>query len=172
MKKQQLAMVMGVALLAPVAAMAQGWYAGGGLGDTDLEELGNSDTSFKLFGGYRFSDRLALEAAYTDYGDFSEGPVRAEAEALSLSAVGSLPLNSQWSLFARGGLARTSTDVRAGSFHDSDDDFSLAVAFGASWLVAPRVELRAEYELVDNVSFGGADDSDIETIGIGAAYRF
>lgn len=172
MKKQTLAIALSAALLTPVAVMAQGWYAGGGVGDTELEDWGNSETSYKVFGGYRFTDRLGLELAYTDYGSFSEGPVRADAEALSLSAVGTLPLNSQWGLFARGGLARTDTDVRIGSYHDSDDDFSLAVAFGVNWLVTPNIELRAEYELLDEVSFGDAEDSNIETLGIGAAYRF
>lgn len=172
MKKQRLAMMMSAVLLAPAAVMAQGWYAGGGLGDSEVEDVGGDDTSFKLFGGYRLSERVAVEAAYHDFGDYNERSVSAEAEALSLSVVGMLPLNPQWSLFARGGLARTSTDVRVGSWHESDDDFSLAVGLGVTWLVTPQIELRADYELIDQVSFGGIDDGDIETVGIGAAYRF
>lgn len=172
MKKQSLAIAMSAALLAPVSALAQGWYAGGGIGDTELEDWGSSETSYKLYGGYRLSERLALELSYTDYGDFNEGQVRADADALAVTAVGMLPLNQQWGLFARGGVARTSTDVRFRSYHDSDEDFTFVVALGVSWLVAPQVELRAEYELLDEVSFGDAEDSNIETIGIGAAYRF
>lgn len=172
MKKQQLAMVMSAALLAPVAAMAQGWYAGGGLGDSELESWGDSDTSIRLLGGYRLSERLAVELSYTDYGDFSRSAARADVEAIALSAVGMLPINSQWGLYARGGVARTESDLRVGSSRGSDDDFSLAVALGVNWQVAPQVELRAEYEILDEVSFANSRDSDIETIGVGAAYRF
>lgn len=172
MKKYPLAMALGAALLMPVATLAQGWYVGGGLGDSELERWNDSDTSFRLIGGYRLSERLGVELSYTDYGDFSRGAARADVEAITLSAVGILPLNRQWGLFARGGVARTDSNLHAGGARGSDDDFSLAVALGVNWLVVPQVELRAEYEILDEVSFANSRDSDIETFGVGATYRF
>ncbi len=172
MKKKSLAIALSAALLAPVAALGHGLYLGGGIGDSELDELGNSNTSIRLLGGYWFSDRFALELAYQDFGTFKKRAVRAEAEALSISALGALPLNQQWSLFARAGLARTSSEVRVGGYRDSDDDFSFVFGLGVSWLVAPQVELRADYELLHDVSFGGIGDSDIDTFGVSAAYRF
>jgi OOP family OmpA-OmpF porin len=172
MQKKSLVIALSAALLAPMAALGQGLYLGGGIGDSELDEFGNSNTSLRLLGGYWFSDRFALELAYQDFGTFKKRAVRAEAESLSISALGALPINQQWSLFARAGLARTSTEVRAGGWRDSDDDFSLALGLGVSWLVAPQVELRADYELLHDVSFGSTDDSDIDTFGVSAVYRF
>ena len=172
MKKYPLVIALSAALLAPVATLAQSWYVGGGLGDSELDRWDDSDTSLRLLGGYRLSDRFAVELSYTDYGDFSRGAGRADVEAVTLSAVGTLPLNAQWGLFARGGVARTDANLHVGAAHGSDDDFSVAVALGVNWRVAPRVELRAEYEILDDVSFANARDSDIDTLGIGATYSF
>lgn len=177
MKKQQLAWALSAVLLAPLAATAQGWYVGGGFGDSEVDSWGNdSDTSYKIIGGYRFGENFAVEAGYHDFGEFREGAARGEATALSLGGVGMLPLHPQWALFAKAGVARTDTDTRvrtaSGRYSAGEKDFSLLAAFGVSWLVTPAVEVRLDYEIVNDVKFRANSDSDIETFGVGAVYRF
>lgn len=168
--------ILGAALMAPLAAMAQGWYAGGSLGNSDLDAWGDDDTSWRVVGGYQFGPNFAVEAAYHDFGVFRRGSARAEASAFSLGGVGLLPLSPQWTLFAKAGIARTDTDVRVRapgrSFTEGDKDFSLLAAFGIGWQVTRAVEVRIDYEIIDDVKFRASRDSDIETFGVGATYRF
>lgn len=177
MKSYSRACILGAALLLPLGAMAQGWYAGGAVGNSELDAWGgDDDTSWRIAGGYRFGPNFAVEAMYHDFGIFRRGGARAEASALSLGGVGLLPLSRQWTLFAKAGVARTDTDVRVRtpgrSVTEGDKDFSLLAAFGVGWQVTPAVEVRIDYEIVDDVKFRASRDSDIETFGIGATYRF
>ena len=79
MKKITLA--LGVVALLSTAVIAgpnsSGAYAGLGYGTTNYEDNGwvgsnvdNSDSGLKLYGGYQFNNVVAVEVAYTDYGDF------------------------------------------------------------------------------------------------------
>lgn len=90
----------------PVAAHAQGWYGGAGIGQSkakDVEPLLDSqsladcallgwtcsasdddkDTGFKLFAGYRINENFSLEGMFVDFGEMS-------AEATIFDGVDSL----------------------------------------------------------------------------------
>jgi OOP family OmpA-OmpF porin len=173
MKSNYLAVVLSALIAAPLPVLAQGsqgWYAGGGLGKSELDDwcggCDDSDTAYKLVLGYQFQPNFALEAAYHDFGDFSaRSPRRSEeATALSASGVGRLPLNEQFALFAKAGLGLVETR--------RDDSINLLVGFGASYQVMPALELRIEYEMLSDVEFEGASDSDLNVLGAAAVYRF
>jgi uncharacterized repeat protein (TIGR01451 family) len=140
------------ALLAAAAVGAQaaeaGWYAGAGYGQmnarasagqlaSDLNGLGytaqvtldDTDTGWKIVGGYRFSPWLAVEAGYVDLGEVSS-VINASVldvdqlatdvsrvhpwaiTGVSLSGVASYPIGD-FSLFAKLGAVRWSAEALA-----------------------------------------------------------
>src|SRR4026207_2221545 len=74
-----------LALTAAVAAQADvrpGFYAGASIGTTKLSDdsfesagidVDDSDTGFKIFGGYWFNNTSAVELSYFDLGEVSGG---------------------------------------------------------------------------------------------------
>src|SRR5262245_11471348 len=109
----------GALIVAPSAAMAQAfsmkgpdsaWFVGGSVGQSKIDcdtsgvpgaSCDDSDTSFRIFGGYQFNKHFAVELGYNTLGEatISAPGVSAtvEAKAWDLMAVGILPINQQFS---------------------------------------------------------------------------
>jgi OmpA-OmpF porin, OOP family len=172
-KRVALNSIAALALLGAASVQAEsqpGFYAGAGIGQSTLEVddagFDADDTAFKVFGGYSFNDHFAVELTYFDGGapgetfDFGIGtPVSVEAEltGLNVSAVGRLPINDTFALFAKLGYASYDFEVtgRAGGFSESeegsDEDLSYGLGIG---LTFGAFGVRGEYEAID-VSDGG-----------------
>lgn len=172
-------------------------YIGLGLGEAnvDIEETDygpgvsssadDSDTSFKLFGGYAFNPNFALEGGYTDFG---EGGVRYtdgldtlteeyEANALYVAAIGIIPMN-RFHVYGKAGIARWDIDASARStwglsVSDSDSGTDLLYGIGVGFDITPQITLRGEVERYNNVGDSNVTgESDVDVIGITAAMRF
>ena len=85
---------------------------GGGLATSSISN-DDSDTGYKLFGGYKFNKYFALEGGYFDLGKFGFTATTAPAGTLdgsiklrgvNLDAVGILPINEKFSALGRVGL--------------------------------------------------------------------
>src|SRR4051812_3266107 len=90
---------------------APGFFAGIDMGKShaNVEGLNDqNDTSFGVNGGYRVNRNFAVEGAYTRLGNFSPSY---DVHALSLSALGILPLERGLSIYGKAGFARTHADV-------------------------------------------------------------
>ncbi len=171
------------------AAVAAGpeMYAGLGVGQSmidvsgsDLDALAaadglattttvdDNDTAWKIFGGYRVTENIAVEAGYMDYGTITAdsivtAPVAGSIDidlditAWHFDVVGILPLNDQFEMFARLGLAIWDVDGSysavagglgfSGSTDDDGSDFHLGL--GASYALMDNFSLRAEWERVN-----------------------
>ena len=80
-KRLGLSALAALALTASMAARADvqpGFYMGAGVGSTKIDDDGfddidfdDSDTGFKVFGGYSFNQNFAIEASYFDLGEAS-----------------------------------------------------------------------------------------------------
>lgn len=170
------AATLGFAAL-PALAADNGIYLGGSVGQSGLEidEVGDSfdydadATGYKLIAGWRFLDWLAVEGNYIDFGsgDDSVGGVKIESEAdgLSLSAVGFLPLGPV-DLFARVGAVDWSADLSSPGFGSAGDDGTdLTYGVGAQFRVW-SLGIRAEYEIFD------IEDVDVSMISVGVTWTF
>jgi OOP family OmpA-OmpF porin len=174
-------------LLAGASAYADhgpGFYAGVGLGDATVvaDDVGimfdESDSAFKVFGGYSFSEHIAVELTYFDGGSpsqhvdfgFSSGTVEAEISGLNVSAIGRIPLGDVFSLFGRVGLATYDVNVTARiddvSASDDSSDNDLSYGFGAAFSFLQSFEVRAEYEAVD------VSNGDFNTVSISGLFKF
>ena len=164
----------------PAAAQDVGFYLGGALGQARLTEwcdpvagftitaCEDTDTGWKLVGGYRFSRYVAVEATYIDWGKVSgtANGISATAEQTSMGAgvVGSLPLNAQFSIFGKAGFLTTEQEISrpGGSFTADDTEFHYGL--GAKYAFTTNWAARAEYERTDKLK--------VEMLSIGAEFRF
>jgi OmpA-OmpF porin, OOP family len=184
------AIVLASAALLAAPAFAQGFYAGGSIGQSDVDEevaaglidsgsVDGKDTAFKIFGGYQFTPNLAAEAAYVDLGEttysgtFGGAPVtggKVEISGFNISAVGILPINEKFSAFGKIGIfiweADASDTTGGAAFSASDDGSDLSFGLGASYAITPTLSLRAEWERFDSA------DADADLLSIGVAFRF
>lgn len=180
------------AALAAVAspALAQqpapGWYMGAAYGMTsfDLDTTGvtnaavdDSDSGFKIFGGYEFTKNWAAEVGYVDFGKAGVSgsvlgiPFSGDVgvTAFTFAGVGTMPLNESFSLFGKVGLwawdakVNVSTGLGAGSADDSGTD--LFFGGGLRYNLNKNLALTLEVELYDS------DDS-VTMTSVGVRYKF
>ncbi len=182
MPKGRIWVALGAAgLLAAQAAQAQESgrpYIGAGLGQFMYEEdvppfgsFDESDTAWKIFGGYRFNDYFAVEGGYADLGEpedtLSGINVELDIDAFVVEAVGFVPLGQQFELFGKLGVASWDAKATASaggvSASADDDGTDLAWGVGGKFGVAPNFDIRAEWEAVD---IDGADQADFLSVGV------
>lgn len=180
-----------------VSAQAQenerGFYAGGGVGqfnvqiddidDTDdaIERLDDDDTSWKLFAGYRFNPHISVELAYIDFGDASgsttasgsSGDYSVSLSGLAPYIIGTLPVGPV-ELFAKAGYYFYDVDVNADLddlggdvFNSSDSGEDFLYGFGVGMTFFEHLNARLEYEKIDADAIDDAD-----ALWLSGAWRF
>lgn len=174
----------GLALLGLVAGAAHaevqpGFYAGAAIGQASFEVDGigfdESDTAFKVFGGYAFNDFFALEGAYFDGGApemrIGDASVDAQLTGLMAAAVGRLPLGDMFSVYGKLGFTTYDFEVNGRqngqtfmTFDGSDEEVFYGI--GAAIGFAPSLEVRAEYEALD------LSGGNYNVISVSGLYRF
>jgi OmpA-OmpF porin, OOP family len=185
--KKILVALLGAAFALPLAAQAEGAYVGinGGRAENKLSFEGESDKdhgdAYKLYGGYEFTKNFGVEAGYAHLAKWSEsdvdGSVSYKPSSVYVAATGTLPLNDQFSLFAKAGVARNHASVRVsiaglGSGSDSFNHTTAMFGVGAAYNFTKNFAVVAEYE-----NFGKVLDEEGVTIkanmlSIGARYKF
>jgi OOP family OmpA-OmpF porin len=157
----------------PALAADNGIYLGASVGQSGLQvDDFNYDadaTGYKLIAGWRFIDWLAVEANYLDFGSGDDtvfgDKIETEADGVSLSAVGFLPVGPV-DLFARVGAVDWSADISSpGLGSGSDDGTDLTYGVGAQFRVW-SLSIRAEYEMFD------VSDADLDMISVGVTWTF
>ena len=186
-----------------------GWYIGGNIGKakanidddaitTQLQSTGatsvsisddDSDTAFKLFGGYQYSKHMAVEAGYFDLGEFGytattvpAGTLTGQAKinGVSLDLVGMRPLSEKFSVFGRIGLnyaqtednfTNTGTVPVPANAGPNKNDLSYKYGAGLQYDFSASLGARAEverYRIDDAVGNKG----DVDLLSLGLVYRF
>jgi outer membrane protein with beta-barrel domain len=155
----------------PAFSQDQGFYAGANFGQSKLKDAcsgvascDDKDTSLSIFGGYQFNKNFGGEIAYTDLGKATAPGASLEATGFEFSAVGTLPLNPQWSLYGKLGFFMWDADVNPGGF--SEDGTDLTYAIGVRWNFAKNLAAQAQWQRYK------LDDLDVDVLGIGILFRF
>jgi hypothetical protein len=191
---QEIAMKRGLCAVALVAFAAlgvtpvfadndSGLYAGAGVGVFNVkidsvEDLTDTvgsfdtdDTSFKVFGGWRFSQYISAELAYIDLGKpndtVNDQRIEAEINGVAPYLVGTLPLGPI-ELFAKAGYYFYDIKVNAESIRaldDSNEDFVYGAGIGIT--IFGRLNAQLEYEIID---VSELDDSN--ALWLSGAWRF
>ncbi len=157
----------------PAVAADNGIYLGASVGQSGIEvddfDYDASATGYKIIAGWRFIDWLAIEGNYVDFGSGDDrvagDRIETEADGISLSAVGFLPVGPV-DLFARVGAVDWSADLSSPDIgRASDDGTDLTYGIGAQFRVW-SLSVRAEYEMFD------ISDADVDLISVGVTWTF
>ena len=203
------AVAAGGATVGAEAASDNGWYVGGALGGsqqhfgggqvdgalanqglTGSASIDRSAGSLRVFGGYQFTPHFALEGGYVNLGkfDYSSSISSPAADSVNghlgvqgidLAAVGTLPLNQQWSLFGKAGAlyAKTKLDASSGGAvavsDQSHTGASPLLGAGVSYDITRQVAVRGEVDRYFRVGDSGTTGrGDIDQYTVGVVYRF
>jgi OOP family OmpA-OmpF porin len=184
----------GILVLASLGAQAEdiafeGWYAGGTLGVTSVDDDGafdfdgpfgassfdDNDGGWGFFGGYRFNDHFAVEGRWNELGEYRVSiPLSTtdtvEAKAFSFHLVGLLPLNDKWELTAGLGVASVDTNCPGCSTEDG-----IVIGIGATYRTSPNMSFFFgfdRYAFEDDAGSGTEFDFEIDLTQIGLRYNF
>ena len=161
-----------------------GAFVGVGIGDYSSDgDISNvnfdeSESVYKLFGGWRWNQFFAIQADYYDLGrvDSSSGGTNLQIETSGYVAriEGTLPL-AFFELFATAGLfysdVDTSTQTGAVRTEANDSDTNPVYSVGFGFEIAERFVVRLEYEIIDIAETSNLD-ADSDAIWLTAAWRF
>lgn len=191
MKKQLLVVLLGTALAAPIAAYAEGAYVGFNAGRAEqkvsIEEgsLKDNKTGYKLYGGFGFNQNFGVEAGYVHFGKLSASgtngvdtaSISSKPQALYVAATGTLPLNDQFSLFAKLGVSfnRTKVSTVLNGVPDgsgTENRTTALLGIGAAYNFTKNLALVAEYEDFGKVIKEDGVDLKANLLSIGLRYKF
>jgi OOP family OmpA-OmpF porin len=178
MKKTALAALV-LAVLGAAPAMAQttsgNWYLGLGAGVGDLDrsgvdlaplanpQLDDTDTTYTVRGGYRFSPYFALELGYYDLGKYAfSGGVGSttatgsvKAKSWGLSAVAIAPFTDAFDIYGRVGIAQSELKANAGvlglTLDEQDKQTEATYAVGGRWNATKELGVFAEWMKNDKI---------------------
>lgn len=158
-----------------------GWLVGGQIGQSKLKfdcpaglSCDDTDTAFRIFGGYNFNKNFGAELGYSELGKakFSAAGVSGDAKstAWDVMAVGTLPLNQKFDLYGKLGwyFADTKTSGALSS-SDSNNDFTFAI--GGAYNFNKNLSARLEWQQYTKVG-SDSNNGDVDVIGVGVVYKF
>lgn len=196
------------------SAQASGFYAGASIGQAkadigntagDLAALGSelgftngsssqddTDTSWKIFAGYKLNQNVAIEGGYADLGKAtaSASGIRngltgnldasVKSHAYFLDVVGIYPIGD-FALFGKVGGAYTQTKAEASASYNGasasdsikENQFAPKMGLGAEYSITKTIAVRAEFERYFNVGDAnttGESDVDVWSIGLKAGF--
>lgn len=173
--------VLGALLAVPALAADNGFYLGGSVGQTSVDfntetsDVSGDDTSYKVFGGFRFITFLGVEGSYVDFGTPEEvleaagGAYEADITGLDAFAVGYLPLGIA-DIFVKYGVIDWDTDITStldgGSETQSNSGTDPAYGAGVQFRIR-SFAIRGEVEYFDIES---ADN--VYMYSLGGSYTF
>lgn len=179
MKLTSIAILCGLCILSS-SAFAQGGYIGASIGkgtykeDVTIinEKFDESDTGFKIFGGYRFNDNIALEGFYTDYGKPSGTllgyDVNVELDGFGAYVVGILPFGTGFEVFGKAGFIAWDASANIGDVRGDADDTDFAYGVGVSYFFDDHFGIQGEWEAINFDQSG----MDADMLSVGIQYRF
>ncbi len=180
MQKLLLAALLGAALVAPFAAHAEGSYVGVNVGQSTYQNLpvGVGDKSATVVGltyGVNINPNFDLEAGYLHHGEASyldvltTTTVKLNTQSVYLAAVGKLPVNEAFTVYAKGGLAVNYSKATASDTSDTNTKAGITIGVGASYQFAKEWSGIVEYNYFDKPSDG---DFKLSNWIVGGRYHF
>jgi OOP family OmpA-OmpF porin len=127
----------------------------------------NLSMGFRIAGGYHFTRNWGAELGYAQSGNGTINGLDYHVESTQLAAVGTYPLNDQFDLFAKLGVA---ANKLAGNTTGSKNDLLYGV--GGQYNFNKQVGVRLQYEDIGKVSDTPGYDSKASNIALGLAYNF
>jgi OmpA-OmpF porin, OOP family len=202
LKKTSIAAILAASGLAvSSAAMAQakgsaselGFYAGASVGQSKADcgntaglSCDDTDTAYRIFGGYKFHPNIAVEGGYAPLGKIKASGaginVEFESNAWDIVGVGSWPLGNNFSIFGKLGFynaeVKLTSNLGASGKKTTTD---LTYGIGGQYDFNRNLGLRLEWQRYSSVKGPDAssssvvitgDKADVDVISVGALWRF
>jgi OOP family OmpA-OmpF porin len=180
--KKIAAVLLSAVISAPAFAADEGFYAGITLGNgkpnvapTAQALSKSSNFIYGGLAGYQYNKNLAVEAQFTGAGkatDIAGNTVK--ADALSLTAVGLLPLSDSFELLGKLGVASAKTTSSAGATNLGASRTGLTYGLGAQYNVTQNLGIRLVWDryAVATVNAGVKTNANANVMTVGAVYKF
>ncbi|HUP94992.1 MAG TPA: outer membrane beta-barrel protein [Burkholderiales bacterium] len=171
--------------------MDSGFYLGAGFGGAKVVEgcgggpCDPKDKTWSVFAGYQFNRHLAVEAAYSDFGEATTSatlagvPITAtiKAKALELVGVGLLPVTDSFSVYAKLGVFHSDADATTSGAvvaTSSDKSTGFTIGLGVQYEFVRRFAARFEWQRYNDIGAGitGAEKNDISVWRLAARVKF
>jgi opacity protein-like surface antigen len=183
--KMRVALAAIVATGMPLVVNAGAIYGGVGIGNGSIKTskfidcvanecnntFGDNQFAWNVFAGYSFTDAVAVELSYQDWGDFKNNAfgltdVKLNPTMFNVMAVGTAPIAGDFSAFGKVGISFASVDGSEGGFSDTTSSQDLALGGGVQWDIG-NFGVRAEALWVN------LEDTDKAlTFGLAGLYKF
>ena len=176
---------VGVLLLVSGVAAAgvvneRGGYIGGALGVTEFDDDGgftglafdDSDTSYQLYGGYKFFKYFAVEGRLISTGSYTLETIEIDTWAYTVNAVGIIPFGtSGWELFGQLGVGSINLDA---SGIADEDEFIGSAGLGVRFTPTQSVSIAFQIDAYawEDDSLGSTLDISIVTTQVAVQYNF
>lgn len=174
--RTKLFLVVLAALFATSTVMAEGFYAGGGLGIVKIEDsdqgesFDDSPMGWRIHGGYDFNENFAIEGSYIQTGDAEDvilgENVEVQLSAFTFSVLGLLPMSDDVDLFGKLGFYTGEQEITVQGITFDEDDDGLTVGAGIRLNMNDRFALRGDFDWFDT------DIDTVWSLGVGFNYRF
>ena len=149
-------------------------YIGASLGQSDYDAV-EDGTSYELKAGYKFSNNIAIQGSYIDFGDIDDNtpPVwTLSADAFELSVVGSYALGEKASLTGIFGVSMWDASVHEEGFGTlgGTDGTDILYGVGLDYVMNEAMSLVFQFKDYD-IAIDGID-VDLSNISLGIKYQF
>ena len=195
LKGMALGLVGAAALSLPTLGMAQGrmdsmrsamtgpeshWYVGGSIGQSKFKvdcsgaSCDDTDTAFRVFGGYMFNKNFAIEGFYAEGFDKTENGFTAKLDGVGVGVVGKKNFGANDTGFfvdGRVGAVRNNLKLAiSGVGEATDSSVKPYVGVGVGYDFSPQwgLSLNYDWNKVDAFDFDGS----VKTLTAGVEYRF
>ncbi|MFA0523420.1 OmpA family protein [Vibrio sp. 10N.222.52.C3] len=151
------------------AKVGMGWLDSACVDNVNCED---DSVAGGIYGGYNFTDNIALELNADYLGDYdtsfnNNGATQRYSDsivAISLSPMYRLAIKQQFDIFFKAGPAYI--------MHDDEDDVVLALGIGAEKQFADDWAVRVEYQYFDDFDDKIIQDLNSNLVTIGLSYNF
>jgi OOP family OmpA-OmpF porin len=179
--------LVGVLGMAVAQAEEIGFYVGLDAGKAEarkycdnITNCDSSDTSMRVEVGYDFNKNIGAEIGYTSFGTLfnaNDNSINAnqDASALTVSALGTLPVGERFGIFGRLGLARydvSNSGTVQGVPVESNNSTKPYLGAGVKFDLDSNWMLRTEYQVYSDISGVRGSKDNVHAWNIGGAYRF
>lgn len=161
-----LAALLGAATLGNAQA-ADGAYVGAGVARVDLSDgpIDDDDVGFVAYGGYRFNDHFAVEGQWIDGASLDAPGAELDVRSVGAYALGILPVNDRFDVFAKVGWQRWDTDAR-NAFIGEDSGTDLGYGVGAQYRFNDAFGVRGEWQRIE------IEDTEADVLLLSINYAF
>lgn len=155
-------------------------YVGGNYGALAINdsEFDDDSNAYQLKVGTDVLPFLGIELGYHDFGESGNAISSLDIDGYSLAAVGNLPINEAFGLYAKAGSLWWDADFNLGPANGDANENDFFYGVGANFEMAENLDLVVGYDRfkidIDNALVGGSGDleSDLDFASVGVNLSF